>query len=199
MTWLAGIRIVAITDRRLMVPAELLRGGDWDAIAAAFAASIERAIGALPRDAIAVQLREKDLDGGPLLRLARAARAVSPRLFVNDRLDVALAARADGVHLPEHGLAIADARRLAPELTIGCSRHAAQDEAADLIQLGPIWDTPGKGPPLGPLALALPTRAHLVAVGGIDSPKRATTARTAGADAIAVIRAAWTGDLAALL
>ncbi|HWP35750.1 MAG TPA: thiamine phosphate synthase, partial [Thermodesulfobacteriota bacterium] len=65
---------------------------------------------------VAVQLREKDLDGRPLFCLAKELRAVTrahgARLLVNDRLDVALAAEADGVHLPADGLPPAAARRL---------------------------------------------------------------------------------------
>src|SRR5580692_2697514 len=106
MTWLRGARVVGITDRRAMAPdfgAAILRAG----------------IGA-------VQVREKDLDGGPLLALARAAVATGVAVIVNDRLDVALAAGARGVHLPERGLSIADARALAPPgFVIGCSRHDA--------------------------------------------------------------------------
>ncbi|HLL23012.1 MAG TPA: thiamine phosphate synthase, partial [Kofleriaceae bacterium] len=141
--------IVAITDRRLMVPAEL---ADWHAIADAFAAAIARA------NVDLVQVREKDLDGGPLLLLVRAAVATGVRVMVNDRVDVALAAGAYGVHLPERGLAVADVRALAPDLAIGVSRHSVEGVrdagGADLVQLGPIWPTPGKGPPLGTEALA---------------------------------------------
>jgi thiamine-phosphate pyrophosphorylase len=201
VTWLDAIRVVAITDRRLMVPAALLAGGDWPAIAAAFGAAIARMLDGTPPGAIAIQVREKDLDGGPLLALARAAIACGAPVLVNDRLDVALAAGAAGVHLPERGLALADARAIAPGLVIGCSRHAIDGlrVAADLVHLGPIWPTPGKSDPLGPDVLAAATSAHLVAVGGIDTPERAQSARAAGADAIAVIRAAWTGSIAAFV
>jgi thiamine monophosphate synthase len=98
------------------------------------------------------------------------------------------------VHLPEHGLDVADARALT-KLPIGCSRHsvaAALACDADVIQLGPIFDTPGKRPiGLEPLGL-VGRRARLVAVGGVDSEERASLAVAAGADAVAVIRAAWT-------
>ncbi len=189
------LRVVAITDRRLMVAADLLAAGDWLAIAAAFAAAIARATTGCPPGSVLVQVREKDLDGGPLLRLVRAAQPFAP-VVVNDRIDVALAAGAHGIHLPERGIPLADARALAPSLLLGVSRHAAPlDTDADLIQLGPIWSTPSKpnAPALGESALAAPhSNALLVAVGGIDSPARAELAATAGADAVAVIRAAWT-------
>ena len=149
------------------------------------------------------QVREKDLDGGALLALTRAviAAANGAPVWVNDRVDVARLAGAQGVHLPEAGLPIDVVRALAPELAIGCSRHdaaaarAAADAGADLVQLGPCFATPGK-PTLGlaPLATKLATKlaARLVAVGGITGPDEARAARRAGADAVAVIRAAWT-------
>jgi thiamine-phosphate pyrophosphorylase len=193
---LAPSRVVAITDRRRMVAPELLASGDATAIAHAFGQAVQRAVTGCPPSSIIVQVREKDLDGGPLLQLVRAAQPFAP-VMVNDRIDVALAAGAWGVHLPEHGIAIDDARALAPSLVLGVSRHAAPgDTGADLVQLGPIWPTPSKPgvTPLGEAALAWAHgRATLVAVGGIDSPERAQLAAAAGADAVAVIRAAWSG------
>jgi thiamine-phosphate pyrophosphorylase len=190
-------RVVAITDRRLMVPGDLLSAADWPAIAAAFGRAVERAVADCPPGSILVQVREKDLDGGPLLHLVRAAQPFAP-VLVNDRLDVALAANAHGVHLPERGLPVAAARALAPSLVIGVSRHAAplDDTTADLVHLGPIWPTASKptATPLGEAALGHPHgNALLVAVGGIDSPSRAQLAAAAGASAVAVIRAAWSG------
>ena len=203
---LRALRVVAITDRRLMVPADLLAAGDWPAIAHAFGQAVARAVAACPPGSVVVQVREKDLDGGPLLQLVRAAHPFAP-VLVNDRIDVALAAAALGVHLPERGISLPDARALAPDLLLGVSRHAssltpggavslALDVDADLVQLGPIWPTPSKpgATSLGEAALASPHgRALLVAVGGIDTPERAQLATAAGADAVAVIRAAWTG------
>jgi thiamine-phosphate pyrophosphorylase len=185
-------RVVVITDRK-----------QCDDLAARVAAILA----AVPRGSVMIQVREKDLDGGPALalaqQLARVAHLTGAPLVVNDRLDVAKAVGADGVHLPERGLSIDDARRVAGPgaFSIGCSRHTAQAAltaaqlGADLVQLGPIWATPGKGTPLGPEALAirsaLPDQVKLVAVGGIDGPARAREAAAAGADAVAVIRAAW--------
>jgi thiamine-phosphate pyrophosphorylase len=193
---LAALRVVAITDRRLMVPAGVLATGDWTAIARAFGEAVQRAVHGCSPGSVVVQVREKDLDGGPLLQLVRAAQRAAP-VIVNDRVDVALAAGAFGVHLPENSFLVADARALAPRLVVGVSRHAAPlDADADLLHLGPIWATPSKPdvPALGEAALAWPHgAATLVAVGGIDSPERAERAAAAGADAVAVIRAAWTG------
>ncbi len=205
---LAALRVVAISDRRLMVPAEMF-AGPWTAVAQAFGDAVARAVAGCVPGSVVVQIREKDLDGGLLLQLVRAAQPFAP-ILVNDRVDVALAAGAAGVHLPERGLAIADARALAPSLLVGVSRHhdtianpasavpdAGRDPGSpDLIQLGPIWPTPSKPtvPGLGEAALAWPHgAAALVAVGGIDTPARASVAAAAGADAVAVIRAAWSG------
>jgi thiamine-phosphate pyrophosphorylase len=191
------VRVAVVTDRSLV-----------DDIPRAVA----DILAAVPRGSVMIQVREKDLDGGPLLRLVRevleVARPAGAPVWVNDRVDVALAAGAEGVHLPERGLSIADARAAAVAagrtLAIGCSRHTSQgvraavDAGADLIQLGPIWSTPNKGEPLGvePLAVkrSLPASTQLVAVGGIDTAERAHRAAAAGADAVAVIRAAWQGS-----
>jgi thiamine-phosphate pyrophosphorylase len=185
---LDAVRVVAITDRRKM--------GDSPA---AFAAAIEVAVRGCPPGSVLVQVREKDLDGGALLALVRVAQRHAP-VVVNDRVDVALAAEAQGVHLPEAGLSIADARMLVRGI-VGVSRHTpdavAAASTADLVQLGPIFATPSKPgvAALGPGVLAAPRgRAKLVAVGGIDTPDKAREAARAGADAVAVIRAAWTGD-----
>jgi thiamine-phosphate pyrophosphorylase len=154
----------------------------------------------LPTGTFEVQVREKHLDGGALLAYVRdvMAAAGDAPVWVNDRLDVALAAGAVGVHLPERGMRPADARALAPKLMIGGSVHApCAGFGFDTIQLGPIWDTPGKGPPLGTGNLAFARGARLIAVGGIDTPGRAAEAISAGADGVAMIRAAWTADLRA--
>jgi thiamine-phosphate pyrophosphorylase len=187
------IRVVAITDRsRCSIPDMLARA---------------RAILAVvPRGMVRFQIREKDLDGGPLLAFARdliaIARPAGAEVWLNDRIDVALAAGADGVQLPEHGLALGDARALAGSLALGCSRHSAAGAreaaaaGADAVQLGPIWATPSKAgilEPLGPEVLEVRLGIPVVAVGGIDSPARAADTIRAGADAVAVIRA-WLGD-----
>ena len=176
--------LVAITDRRVMPPGALTK----------VRADI-------------IQVREKDLDGGALLAMVREAMATGAHVMVNDRVDVALASGAYGVHLPERGMSIADARALGVTF-IGVSRHTldgvreAVDAGADLIQLGPIWRTPGKGEPLGPLVLEgaraiVGTRAKLIGVGGIETDERVKSALRAGADGVAAIRAVWSGALSA--
>jgi thiamine-phosphate pyrophosphorylase len=153
---------------------------------------VAAALAGVPPGGAWVQLREKDLDGGALLALARAlapvVRARDGRLFVNDRLDVALAAGADGVHLPENGFDVATARRLAPGLLVGASTHtraAAAASTADLVLLGPIYATPDKPAALGLDAVS----PGAFAIGGITSPERAAACRAAGAAGIACIRA----------
>lgn len=188
MSMVEAVRVVAITDRGRM-------GDGWPDD---FAAAIERAVHGCPPGSVLVQVREKDLDGKRLLDLIRAARRIA-RVIVNDRVDVALAADAIAVHLPEDGVTVAEARSLFPG-TIGISRHSTDglaDTDADLVHLGPIWTTPSKPdvPALGTAVLSTPHgTAKLVAVGGIGTPDKAREAARAGADAVAVIRAAWTGD-----
>jgi thiamine-phosphate pyrophosphorylase len=192
------VRLVLVTDPRVR-PDELV-------------ARVAAVVAAVPAGHVIVQVRDRGMDGGPLLALVRSIQATGAVVWVNDRLDVALAAGAAGVHLPERGLGVVVARRAASitgvGLAIGCSRHAAASasevDAAEhpaLIQLGPIWPTPSKAgviEPLGPAVLAvrgtLSDRVHLVAVGGVVSAERAREAAAAGADAIAVIRAIWTAD-----
>jgi thiamine-phosphate pyrophosphorylase len=101
-----------------------------------------------------VQMREKDLEGGALYRqgleFRRLTAAAGALLIVNDRLDIALAVEADGVHLGQDDLPIEAARRLAPELIIGASTHSleevlsAQAAGAGYVNIGPIFPTKTK-------------------------------------------------------
>lgn len=197
---LLALRLVAITD------GDGALGDGREQVARAAALGRE-----CPAGGLLLQVRAKALEGAALAELTRAIlSAVRPHgqlVLVNDRLDVALGAGADGVHLPERGLAIADALALAAPagLLVGCSRHAAAAAAAaardgaHLVHLGPIWATPSKlglGEPLGTAALeearaVIGDGAALVAVGGIGDAAAAAAARAAGAHAVAAIRAAW--------
>jgi thiamine-phosphate pyrophosphorylase len=151
-----------------------------------------------------VQLREPDLPACDLVALARrmreAMRGSAARLVVNDRLDVAIAARADGVHLATHSLRARDVRACAGAgLLVGASTHSAAEAAeaeaggVDYAVCGPVYDTPSKrgmGTPLGPDlvgAIALAARVPVLALGGI-SRQTATETRAAGAAGIAAIR-----------
>jgi thiamine-phosphate pyrophosphorylase len=113
-----------------------------------------------------IQLREKDLNSHRLFELAvefrRQTEAAGALLIINDRLDIALAAGADGVHLGQDDLPVAAARRVAPELIIGASTHslaealAAQEAGAGYVNIGPIFATQTKetATPLGPEMIA---------------------------------------------
>lgn len=101
-----------------------------------------------------VQLREKDMPLVRLVPLAREIRRITSRagalLIINDRLDLALAARADGVHLGQDDLPAACAREIAPDMVIGVSSHslrealAAQRAGASYVNIGPIFPTATK-------------------------------------------------------
>ena len=176
------------------------------------------AISGLPADQVAVQLREKNLSGRELTELGRSLRQITAAagvaLYVNDRIDVALAVGADGVHLGGTSVDAATATSIAPHLAIAVSIHSAAEVAAlrgpltltlsplrgergsDPIAfalLGPIRDTPSKrafGPPLGDAAdtEAARTGVPIVAVGGVG-PEHARALRAAGAHGVACIRA----------
>lgn len=150
------------------------------------------------------QVRAKDLSTRSLVALSRAViEAVSPydaRVLVNDRLDVALAAGADGVHLGADDLAVADARRLGPELLVGatCRDRAAAEAAAadgaDYAGFGPLLATTSKAGLPAPLGVDAIRGAAgvlpLVAIGGLTAAT-AAAARAAGAHGVAVIGAIW--------
>jgi thiamine-phosphate pyrophosphorylase len=150
----------------------------------------------------AVQLREKDLPGRPLLALAEQLRALTARagalLLVNDRLDVAVASGADGVHLGGGSMQVNVARRLLPAgALVGVSTHVAAEAAAtaaDFAFFGPVYSTPSKasyGAPQGEARLreaAAAARVPLLAIGGV-TPARIPEVRAAGAAGAAVIRA----------
>jgi thiamine-phosphate pyrophosphorylase len=120
-------------------------------------------------------------------------RARGSLLMVNDRIDVALAAEADGAHLPGRGLSAGAARRIAPELLLGVSTHSLPEarravmDGADFITFSPIWRTAThpQATPVGPAALAEVARALAVpvfALGGVDAETAGEVAR-AGARA----------------
>jgi thiamine-phosphate pyrophosphorylase len=172
-----------------------------------------------------IQIREKDLSTRELLALVRAAvtaaaensAAESPaRIIVNDRLDVALAARAAGVHLAESSIPVAavnEWRRRGVStnaIMLGASCHsaeaarAAERDGADYVFFGPVFATPGKarfGPPQGLKRLEEVSRSvkiPVLAIGGITA-ENAGECLAAGAAGIAAIRMFQeAGDLPAL-
>ena len=166
-------------------------------------AKVAAALRGLPPRIVAVQFRSRGPPGRDLLATARALREVvgeaGQLLLVNDRVDVALAAGADGVHLPAAGIPPGEARRLLGTGVVAVSCHSAadvlraRDGGADFATFGPIFDTPSKrgyGAPVGldrlreASALGLP----LVGLGGIDLGN-ACSVLDAGAYGVAAIRA----------
>lgn len=109
---------------------------------------------ALAGGARLIQLREKDLPLPNLVQLAKQIRAMTKKagalLIINDRLDLALASGADGVHLGQDDLPVALARKISPDMIIGASTHslkeafAAQRAGASYVNIGPIFPTKTK-------------------------------------------------------
>jgi thiamine-phosphate pyrophosphorylase len=162
---------------------------------------VTRALERAPRGRVAVQLRHKSLPADALLELARELRAITHAagapLLVNDRVDVALAIDADGIHLPERGLPGDVARALLPAgRVVGRSCHDAYGleraarEGADYATLAPVFTVPGKGRPLGVPAFGRLCRQASIpvfALGGITAA-HTSELRVAGARGVAVMR-----------
>lgn len=179
-------RLHAITDERIA------RHPDLDQLATDLAG-----VG----DALAIHARGRSLSGLEHYDLAIRLSAHPPiRLFVNDRLDVALAARAAGVQLTGDSLPPAAARRLDADWWIGRSVHSLEEarsaraEGADYLLAGPVFETashPG-GTPMGVERLEEIVRlgSPVIAIGGV-SPERAGVLKRAGVYGVAAIRALW--------
>jgi thiamine-phosphate pyrophosphorylase len=166
---------------------------------------LEVARRALSGGADVIQLRDKKLPARELYRLAaelsKMAHPSGAALIVNDRLDIALAAGADGVHLGQDDLPVALARRLSPPgfiigASVGSVEEAvrAERDGADYVALSPLFSTRSKvdaGTGHGLEVLRAVRRAvsiPLVAIGGIDQSNVAEVI-AAGADGVAVISA----------
>jgi thiamine-phosphate pyrophosphorylase len=185
-----GFRLYLITDRKLFADRP------------AFFSAIEEA---LEGGVAALQLREKDLETRVLLEMAYRLRDLSGRhgakLFINDRVDIALCVKADGVHLGSSGIPVSAARKVIGKgMLIGASAHSVEEAAqaehqgADFVTLGPVYETPSKmryGSPLGTDVLrkareeiSLP----IFAIGGIGKTRVADVLES-GAHGIALISA----------
>lgn len=165
---------------------------------------------ALAGGATALQLRDKNVDGGELFAEARRilclCRERGVPLFVNDRLDIALACGADGVHLGQSDLPVAEARRLAPRpFIIGASARTPEDadravrDGADYLGVGAIFPTGSKDDAQvigleGLRAVVRSVSIPVVAIGGI-SLNNLEKVLSCGGDGVAVISAAVQGDI----
>lgn len=161
---------------------------------------------ALAGGANVIQLRDKQASNRELYRLGltlqELARQHHAKLIINDRLDVALAVDADGLHVGQDDLPAKTARRLlGPRKILGVSvengeqARQAELDGADYVAIGPIYEARGSksdaGAPVGPKAIAEvrhATRLPLVAIGGIKR-HHIPEVIAAGADGIAVISA----------
>lgn len=152
-----------------------------------------------------VQLREKNLATRDFIREARELKALLAPLgiplIVNDRIDVALAAGADGVHLGQSDMPLADARRLlGPGFIIGISAESVADAltaaagGADYLGISPVFVTATKNDTALPLgldgvrAMRAAVSLPLVGIGGIDA-RNAAQVLASGADGVAVVSA----------
>jgi thiamine-phosphate pyrophosphorylase len=192
-------RLYVVTDERLsrgrshlQVAEEAIRGG-----------------------ADVIQLREKSASSGSFFRAALALRTLTRNagvpFIVNDRLDIALAADADGVHVGRDDLPAAVARRiLGPGKILGVSAEtveeavAAERDGADYLGVGPVFEArgtkPDAGEPVGVERIArirAQSRLPIVAIGGIG-PENARKIRKAGASAAAILSAIVAADDIAL-
>jgi thiamine-phosphate pyrophosphorylase len=160
---------------------------------------------ALEGGILSLQLREKDLSVRDLLALSQEMRTLTnefgARLFINDRVDVAVAVNADGVHLGHESMPVEAVRRVVGNnMLIGVSTHnlaeakAAEAGGADFITFGPIFETPSKtelGNPVGVemlKKLKCDINIPIYALGGIKSGN-IMQVLSAGASGVAMISA----------
>jgi len=184
-------RVIAITDASL--PDDGL------------AEQADRMLRSVPAGSVGVQLRDRERPARLLLRLAQRLRAICTErgapLYVNDRVDVALAVGADGVHLGSRSVEARDARKLmggAAFISVAAHQpdevERAEALGATAALVSPIFVTPGKGPAMGtsPLATARVYARTLrpYALGGIDAAS-APACVAVGAYGVAVVRALW--------
>jgi thiamine-phosphate pyrophosphorylase len=159
-----------------------------------------------------IQLRAKDLPSDQLVETAKAIKAqcrgYNARVIINDRVDVALAVNAHGVHLGQDDLKAADARKLLGEnAVIGVSTHTVAQvvkesdaQVADYLGFGPVFSTQSKSNaenPVGLRGLAEACRRSalpIVAIGGI-SLESCREVRESGAAAVAMISSVLTDDV----
>lgn len=164
-------------------------------------ARAEAALSGAGAGRVALLLRNKQAGTSTLVQLAKSLRSLThdrgASLLVSDRVDVALLVEADGVHLPESGFGVDEARALlGPGRLIGVSRHTkegldrAQHAGADYATLSPVFASPHKGVPLGMAHFAHVARQAklpVFALGGVRV-QHVPALVQAGAAGVAVIR-----------
>ncbi len=178
-----------VTDRKLSLGRPLV-----DVVTAAVAGGVT-----------CVQLREKECSTRAFVEEAEALHALlNPLhipLIINDRIDVALAVGAEGVHLGQTDMKLTDARRIVgQDMVIGISVESLEDAleagagGADYLGVSPVFSTPTKADTAAPLgleglaAIRAAVDIPLVAIGGINSTNCAAVV-SAGADGLAVVSA----------
>ena len=185
---LLDFRLYLITDRKLI---------------SRHASLIPAVEQALKGGVKAIQLREKDMGTRELLKLAYRMRALTEKyrakLFINDRLDIALGVGADGVHLAQNSIPVYAVRRVVmKKFFIGVSTHSlreareAEKGGADFITLGPIYKTASKLRYCKPLGMKTLNNVRkslkipVFAIGGVKSSNIRDIAK-AGAHGISLI------------
>ena len=168
-----------VTDRRRLAGA----GSSSDHARRLLLAQLENAVNS---GVDFIQVRERDLEAGQLAALVQAAlslaRGTTSRIVVNDRLDVALACAADGVHLRADSIPTADARRIAPaRFLIGRSVHAPGEawaaEGCDYVIAGTVFPSRSKAAGAAVLgieglrAIVRASPAPVLAIGGITADR----------------------------
>ena len=184
------LRLIVLTDRAMATPRSLS----------------EVVTAALEGGAMAIQLRDKTASAAELLAEARRLRRLTRRyealLFVNDRVDVALAAGADGVHLGPDDIPVAAVRSVVPgDFLVGYSTDTpeearrAQAEGASYLGCGTVFPTTTKadaGNVIGIAGLATVVDAvgiPVVGIGGVDADGARSIAAETGAAGVAVVGA----------
>ncbi len=169
--------------------------------------AVEFLHGVMAGGAKIIQLREKELADGEFYELASEFRKITHLkdvlFIINDRVDIALAVGADGVHLGQNDMPLTAARKIAPDILIGISTHnldealAAQNSGADYINIGPIFETTTKdSKPVGIEAIKIISREITIpftVMGGIKL-QNVDELLAVGARKIAVVTAITRDD-----
>ena len=165
--------------------------------------SLDVALAGIKAGVTYLQLRDKLAQDQDLIslgtKISQAAKSKGTTFIINDRIDLALATGADGVHLGQEDMSVKAAKKIAPDLLVGVSAHnleqalEAQKQKADYISVGPVFHSPTK-PDIHPIGLPKlkeiveKVGIPVVAIGGITVETVSQVVNT-GVDFIAVISA----------